>query len=205
VEAKEVIGLTFPLLTTATGEKMGKTAAGAVWLDAAKTSPYDFFQYWINTHDADVERFLALFTFLPMDEVRRLGAKEGADLRESKEVLAFEVTKMAHGEEEAEKARTAARAAFGPHDGAASLEHLPTTEIAGARVSEGVPLVELLVETGLRPSRNEARRLIQGGGLRINDNRVEDIEAVLRDGDFPDGAALIRAGKKSFHRVVVKK
>ncbi|MBW3624766.1 MAG: tyrosine--tRNA ligase [Armatimonadetes bacterium] len=204
VEGKESFGLTFPLITTASGQKMGKTASGAVWLSAERTSPYDFYQYWINTEDADVERFLKLFTFLPMEEVRELGRLQDAEIRRAKEVLAYEATKLAHGEAEAAKAREAARAAFGAHDGAASLEHLPTTEVPASAVAEGIPVVELVVQTGLRPSRNEARRLIQQGGLRVNDERVDTLDAVLGNADFPDGTALLRAGKKSYHRVVVK-
>jgi tyrosyl-tRNA synthetase len=182
---------------------MGKTAAGAVWLDPERTSPYDFYQYWINTADADVERFLALFTYLPMDEVRRLGAKEGADLREAKEILAYEATRLSHGAEEADKARAASRAAFGALD-EAGMTNLPTTEIEGVKVAEGISAVDLIVAAGLRTSRNEARRLIQGGGFRINDRRVDDVEAVIGAEDFPDDSALLRAGKKSVHRVLVK-
>jgi tyrosyl-tRNA synthetase len=204
VEGREVHALTFPLILTASGEKMGKTAAGAVWLDARRTSPYEFYQYWINAADADVERFLALFTFLPMDEVKRLGGREGADLRESKEVLAYEATRLSHGEEEAEKARAASRAAFGAGGDAALMADLPTTEIAASRIAEGLPLVELIAETGLRPSRGEARRLIQGGGFRLNDRKIEDIDAALKPEDVTNGAVLLRAGKKSFHRVIVK-
>jgi tyrosyl-tRNA synthetase len=201
VQGTEAFGLTFPLLTTAAGEKMGKTAAGAVWLDAGKTTPYEFYQYWVNTDDRDVERFLAYFTLLPMDEVRRLGALEGADLRQAKEVLASEVTRLAHGEEEARKARAASRAAFGKEG--RDVSAVPTTEIERSRLAAGIWVVELLVEVGLVSSRGEARRLIQQGGAYIDDVRVGGIEEEVGLGRVEGGEMLLRAGKKRYRRVVV--
>src|SRR5438093_417161 len=157
------------LIMTASGGKMGKTAAGAVWLDPIRTSPYDYYQYWINTADADVERFLGLFTFLPMEEVRELGRLEGADLRRAKEVLAFEATMLTHGEDAAEYARTSSRALFG---GDGEAEGAPTTPVAASRLAAGVELTDLLVETGVAPSKRSARVLIRQGGAYVNGERV---------------------------------
>lgn len=201
LEGVETYGLTFPLITTASGQKMGKTAKGAVWLDPQKTSPYDFYQYWINTDDRDVERFLAYFTLLPMDEVRRLGSLRGEEIRQAKEVLAYEVTKLAHGEEEARKARDAARAAF---YGAGDIEALPSTTIPRAALERGISVVDLFVQTGLAKSKSEARRLIQQGGAYINGERVDDIEAVASLEHLQDGHLILRAGKKRYHRVVIE-
>jgi len=201
LDGREVYGLTFPLLTTARGEKMGKTAGGAVWLDVERTSPYDFYQYWINTDDKDVERFLGYFTFLPMEEVKRLGALQGADLNAAKEILALEVTRLAHGEEEATAAQKAARAAFG-HRGD-DFTAMPTTEVAAERLEQGISIVDLLCESGLTPSRNRARGLISQGGAYVNGTAVTGPELVLTGADLQDGAILLRFGKKKFHRVVV--
>lgn len=197
---KQAFCITFPLLTTARGEKMGKTASGAVWLEAARTSPYDFYQYWINTDDRDVQRFLALFTTLGMDEVRRLGSAEGARLNASKEVLAFEATRLCHGETAASEARAAARAAFGA---GGDVTAIPSTSVDAARIARGVALVDLLVETGLVSSKGEARRLVQQGGAYVNDGAVADIAARLGGAEVRDGAILLRAGKKKVHRVVI--
>ncbi len=198
----EAYALITPLLTTATGEKMGKSAGNAVWLDAARTSPYDFYQYWINTADVDVERFLGYFTFLPMDEVHALGHREGADLREAKERLALEVTSLVHGPHAAADARDASRALFsGSGDGDAA----PTTEIEPARLAGGIDLLDLLVETGLSPSRRAARDLVHQGGAYVNGVRVDDVAASISEQDLQgEGVILLRAGKKRFHRVVVK-
>lgn len=192
--------ITFPLLTTARGEKMGKTAGGAVWLDAARTSPYDFYQYWINTDDRDVRRFLALFTFLPMSEVERLGSAEGAALNASKEILAWEATRLCHGEVAANDARSASRAAFG---GGGDVNAIPSTALAQGRLAQGVALVDLLVEVGLATSKGEGRRLIQQGGAYVNDAPVTDVQARLDAASLKDGAILLRAGKKKVHRIVV--
>jgi len=197
---KQAFCITFPLLTTARGEKMGKTANGAVWLDAERTSPYEFYQYWINTDDRDVRRFLALFTFLPIDEVNRLGAAEGAALNAAKATLAFEATRLCHGEAAALEARAASQAAFG---GGGDVTAIPSTEMGAGRFSEGIVLVDLLVETGLVASKGEARRLVQQGGAYVNDAAVQDIQARLGPAEIRDGAVLLRAGKKKVHRVVV--
>ncbi|HHU52337.1 MAG TPA: tyrosine--tRNA ligase [Firmicutes bacterium] len=200
VERKEAYGITWPLLTTASGKKMGKTEAGAVWLDSKRTSVYDFYQYWRNTDDADVERFLGLFTFLPMDEVRRLGALKDQEINEAKRILAFEVTKLAHGEEEAEKAQSTADALFA---GAGSEQALPSTKIKIGDYPKGIALLDLLVLTGLAPSKKEGRRLIEQGGIKVNQNTVDDVKTVISLEDFLDRSLLLRKGKKTHHRIEV--
>jgi tyrosyl-tRNA synthetase len=201
-EGKPAYGLTFPLLETATGEKMGKTARGAVWLDGEQTSPYEFFQYFRNTDDRDVERFLAFFTFLPMDEVRRLGKLKDAELNRAKEVLAHEATRIVHGENAADSAQKGARSAFsGAGKGA---EDIPTTQIPASRLKEGILIVDLLAEVGLCKSKSEARRLVQQGGARLDDRKVDGIGARITDEDLQEGTVLLRAGKKKVHRVKVR-
>lgn len=200
LEGKRVHALTFPLLTTASGAKMGKTADGAVWLDANKTSPYEFYQYWINTDDRDVERFLAYFTFLPMDEVRRLGSLEHEAARDAKAVLAYEATKLAHGTTEADKAQAASHAAFGGNR--KTLDAMPTSTIAAERMHAGIPIMELFHEVGLANSRSEARRLIQQGGAYINEKQYQAIDTVVDATLLEDNALRLRAGKKRYHRVV---
>jgi tyrosyl-tRNA synthetase len=195
-------GMVFPLITTATGDKMGKTAQGAVWLDPKRTSPYEYYQYWINTDDRDVERFLALFTFLPLEEVKRYGRLAGADLREAKEALAFEATKITHGEEEAQRAREASRSAFGNDEG--SLEAMSTTSLDRGRLKKGIIAFELFAEAGLCASKGDAKRLISQGGAYVNGRRLQEIDDVITEDDFQEGAAVLRAGKKRYHRVVVK-
>ena len=192
-----VYGLTFTLLTKSDGQKMGKTAGGALWLDKEKTSPYDFYQYWRNVDDADVERCLALLTFLPMDEVRRLGALEGQEINEAKKVLADEVTKLVHGQEEADKAKAAAEAVFG---GSGSSENMPTIELTTEDAAK--KLVDVLVAAEVFGSKGEARRLIQQNGLSINDEKVSDPDYTLSDGDFTDGEAIVKKGKKKFYRLL---
>jgi len=198
VEGKEAHALTFPLITTSSGAKMGKTAQGAVWLDAERTSPYDFYQYWINTEDPDVERFLGLFTFLPMDEVKRLGALEGAEIRAAKEVLAYETTKLVHGEDEADNAKSASQALF---RGKAALDGIPTCEIERSRLEEGVEAFILFSEAGLAKSRGEARRLIQQGGAYVNDQTVASFDHKIKLESNGDEQIIIRAGKKK-HRLI---
>jgi tyrosyl-tRNA synthetase len=203
LESTQVYGVTFPLLTTSSGAKMGKTADGALWLDPEKTAPYDFYQYWINVDDADVARFLALFTFLPMEEVKRLGGLEGEAIREAKEVLAFEATRITHSEEEARKAREAARSLFGA-SGGKDLQSVPTSEIDRERLEEGIPAWQLFHEVGLCKSRAEARRLIQQGGGYVNDRRLDAFDARIGMGDVQEKGILVRAGKKHFHRIQLK-
>jgi tyrosyl-tRNA synthetase len=203
VEGGVAYGIVFPLITTASGDKMGKTAQGAVWLDPKLTSPYEYYQYWINTDDRDVERFLALFTLLPLEEVKRYGRLTGADLREAKEVLAFEATKITHGEEEAQKASEASRMAFGNEEG--SLEAMSTTALEKAHLKKGLVAFELFAETGLCASKGDAKRLISQGGAYVNGRRLQDIDEMITERDFQEGAIVLRAGRKRFHRVVVKK
>ena len=202
VEGERVHAVTFPLLTTASGAKMGKTAGGAVWLDAERTSPYEFYQYWINTDDRDVSRFLAYFTFLPMDEVRRLGSLKDEAIREAKEVLAYEVTQLAHGKTEADKAQAASRAAFG--GGNLNDVEMPTSAIASQRLESGIPIMELFHEVGLANSRSEARRLVQQGGAYINEKQYRAIDTVVDTSLLEMDALLLRAGKKRYHRIVIK-
>ncbi|MPZ14598.1 MAG: tyrosine--tRNA ligase [Chloroflexi bacterium] len=199
-EGEEAFALVTPLLTTSSGEKMGSTAEGAVWLDPARTSPYAYYQFWINTDDPDVQRYLALFTFLPMDDVRALGRLEGAELRAAKEVLAVEATTLAHGRDAAEQAQGTSRALF--RGGAEAPEAAPTTVVDPGRLGAGVPLVDLLVETGLAASKRGARNLIRGGGVYVNGQRVEDVDTTVDGEDLRSGAVLLRKGPKQFHRVV---
>lgn len=197
----EAYGLTFTLLTTSEGKKMGKTESGALWLDAAKTSPYDFYQYWRNINDPDVENCLALLTFLPMTEVRRLGRLPGEQINEAKKVLAFEVTKLIHGEAEAVKAREAAEALFGA---GGSFADVPGTVLTRAQVAEGIGILDLLLLAGLISSKGEGRRLITQGGVSVNGIKVTDMFMTLTEKDFVDGKLLIRKGKKVYHQLIIK-
>lgn len=198
-EQKEAYGLTFKLLTTSEGIKMGKTMKGAVWLDPEKTTPYEFFQYWRNIEDVKVEECLGLLTFLPMEEVRRLGALKGAEINQAKEVLAYEITKIVHGGEEAKKALDAARAVFA--NGGKSAD-MPTTEYAKEKLDEGIDILTLLVDTKLCATRSEARRMIEQGGVSVNDVKVTDVRQIFTTNDFDsDGELIIKKGKKGFHQV----
>jgi tyrosyl-tRNA synthetase len=190
----QLYGLTSPLLTTSSGAKMGKTAAGAVWLNADLLSPYDYWQYWRNTEDADVARFLKLFTFLALDEIARLGALEGAEINEAKKTLATEATALVHGRQAAEQAAATARTTF--EEGALSLS-LPKVEVSAAEVAAGLGVLTAFVKAGLVASTGEARRQVKGGGLRLNDAPVTDERAVIGDKDFEkDGVAKLSLGKK---------
>lgn len=198
-EQKPAYGLTFKLLTTSDGKKMGKTQKGAVWLDPAKTSPYDFYQYWRNIEDAKVEECLGLLTFLPMDEVRRLGALEGAEINKAKEVLAYEITKIVHGEEEAKKAQDAAKALFVSGGVAGSV---PTYTYPADKLAEGVDIISILVDTKLAPTRSEARRLVNQGGVTVNDVKVPAFDAVYGSKDFNENQAfMVKKGKKGFYQI----
>ena len=192
-----VYGLTFTLLTKSDGKKMGKTAGGALWLDKEKTPVSDFYQYWRNVDDADVEKCLALLTFLPMEEVHRLGSLQDAAINEAKKVLAYEVTKLVHGQEEADKAQAAAEAVFG---GSGSNENMPTIQLTAE--NEGQKLLDILVGAQVFESKGEGRRLIKQNGLSLNDAKVADPDYILTDGDFTDGEAIVRKGKKKFYRLV---
>ena len=199
LEHKAAFGLTTPLLTTASGAKMGKTAAGAVWLNADMLSPYDYWQFWRNTEDADVGRFLRLFTDLPLDEIARLEALPGAEINEAKKVLANETTRMLHGLEAAETAAKAAQAAF--EEGRLSAD-LPTFETPHVDLEAGIVLAALAVDAGLAGSKGEARRLAQGGGLRVNDKAEPDANRLVTAADLEGGVVKLAAGKKKI--VLVK-
>jgi tyrosyl-tRNA synthetase len=203
LESAPAYGVTFKLLVTSEGKKMGKTQAGAVWLDPAKTSPYDFYQYWRNTNDPDVENCMALLTFLPMEEVRRLGGLKDQAINEAKEVLAYEVTKLVHGEAEALKAQQAAGALFSAQK-AETSDHMPTTFIDESRLKEGVDVVTLFTECGLAASKSEARRLISQGGAAVGDKPVRGIDQLVTVQDLDSGRILLRKGKKTFRQIKVR-
>ncbi len=199
-DGKSVYGMTFTLLTTSEGKKMGKTESGAVWLDPAKTTPYEFYQYWRNISDNDVGKCLALLTFLPMEEVRRLGALTDAGINQAKAILAFEVTKIVHGEEEANKAKEAAEALFG---GKGSSDNIPFIEVKAADLEAGIKITDLLVLSELTPSKSEARRAVQQGGVAINENKVTSFDYTVGKADLVEGEMLLQKGKKSFVKIKV--
>ena len=205
LERAQAYALTCPLAVTASGRKMGKTEAGAVWLDPAKTSPYDFFQFWRSVDDADVPTFLAVYTLLPMDEVRRLSELKGASINEAKKVLAFEVTRLVHGEAAAREARQAAEALFESDGGLERIvEGAPTTEVRRDEAQAGIGILELLVQTGLVPSKSEARRLILQGGVYLNEVRLGEPTYTVTLDDFRNGRLLLRKGKKVYHQVLLR-
>ena len=219
VEAKSAFGITFPLITTASGAKMGKTAAGAVWLDPDRTAPYDYYQFWVNTDDRDVARFLALFTFLPMEEIRSVATLEGVDLNAAKSILAFEATRLAHGDEEALKAYQSASSMFGTrrfprgllpsstiardHD-TSDDETVPQTEMHLNDFKDGIPCFKLFHRVGLAGSSGAARRLIQQGGGYVNGRRLERFDEMVTGNDINDMQMLLRAGKKHFLKIRIK-
>lgn len=196
---KQVYAMTFTLLTNSEGKKMGKTQSGALWLDADRTSPFEFFQYWRNVADADVEKCLKLLTFLPLDEISKLVNVEGAEINKAKEVLAFEITKLVHGEEEAQKALDGSKAAFA---GEGSMDNIPHTQMASSAFEgEGMGVVNLIKELGLVSSNSEGFRTIEQGGLSVNDEKVTDAKMNITKDMFKDGKLLIQKGKKTFHMV----
>ena len=195
----QAMAMTCTLLTNSQGQKMGKTVGGALWLDPKKTSPYDFYQYWRNVDDADVEKCLRLLTFVPMDEIKKLAALEGAAINEAKKVLAFEVTKLIHGEEEAKKAQSAAESLFGA---GGNMDNVPTVKIENEQV--GSLLLDILVAGKIIPSKAEGKRLVQQGGLSLNGEKVTDIKRTLNKEDFEDGVALIKRGKKNFNKIIIE-
>ncbi|UCG11669.1 MAG: tyrosine--tRNA ligase [Deltaproteobacteria bacterium] len=221
VRQETVYGITFPLITTASGEKMGKTAVGAVWLDPSLTSPYDYYQYWVNCDDQDLQRFLAFFTFLPMAEIRSVSGLQGAELNLAKTILAYEITRISHGEAAARAAQAESEEIFGtrqiredllpssgvrrhPVSGADGKEAgMPTTIIASSRLRQGIPAFELFAEVGLCSSKGAARRLIQQGGGYINGRRLQGFDDQTTLGHLQRGEILLRAGKKKYHRVQV--
>lgn len=187
-------GLTFKLLTTKEGKKMGKTEKGALWLDPEKTSPYEFYQYWRNIADEDVKTVLSLLTFLPMEKVNELCAYQDERINEAKKVAAFEITKIIHGEEEAKKAEEAAKALF---EGKGALDNMPTTKIGNVNMS----ILDAMIEIGFAPSKGQARILINQGGISLNDKKITDVNYVLSDSDFKDGYAILKKGKKAYHKL----
>jgi len=201
VEGGEAFGLTFPLVTRADGKKMGKTEAGAIFLDASIVTPYEMYQYWRNVPDADVEKFLLGFTFLQTDECRRLGALEDRETNDAKEVLALEATALIHGREAAEQAQVAARAAFGA--GGSNLEGIPEIRIERKELQAGIGVLDLFSRTDLCTSRGEARRLVQQGGASINEQKITDPEAVIDESFETGDGLLLKSGKKRYFRVVV--
>lgn len=197
-DAQTVYGMTFSLLTTSEGIKMGKTAKGALWLDPEKTSPYEFYQYWRNVADADVEKCLAMLTFLPMDEVHRLGSLEGSEINKAKEILAYEVTAMVHSKEDADKAQEASRALFA--DGV-KTDDIPSVDLSRDALGDGMEILTLLDAAGLIPSRSEGRRLVQQGGIEVDGNKITDIKALVTPADFKDDAIIVKKGKKVYRQI----
>ena len=191
IGAEDSYGFTFRLLTTKEGKKMGKTEKGALWLDATKTSPYEFYQYWRNIDDADVKNVLCLLTFLPMDKINELCSLEGEKINEAKKVAAFEITKLIHGEAEAIKAEEASQALF---EGKGDIQNMPTTKISSCNIS----ILDTLIETNIAPSKGQARILINQGGITLNENKITDVNYVLSESDFTDGYAILRKGKKIY-------
>ena len=203
IEGVEVFGLTFPLVTRSDGKKMGKTEKGALYLDPAVTSPYEFFQYWRNIADPDVEKFLKLYTFLPLEEISRLTALQGQEINEAKETLAFELTSVVHGRQEAENARTAAKAAFSSESGSGDTSSIPSIAVERSELEAGIPVLELFSRTNLCSSRSEARRLVSQGGASINEQKVSDIELNVDASWIAEGKIMLRAGKKRYFQIEV--
>lgn len=201
IDQGQAFGLTFKLLTTSEGKKMGKTESGAIWIDPDKTSPFEFYQYFRNVEDPDVGNCLALLTFLPMEEVRRLSGLEGAEINKAKEILAYEVTKIVHGEEAAGGAREAAKALFG---GGGASENIPAFEVERVRIVEGVQLLDVLLEAAFIPSRSEGRRLIEQSGLMMGNDKVTNLNQPLTLEVFEDDKLLIKKGKKNYLQLVIR-
>ena len=198
---KDAHAMTITLLLNSEGKKMGKTASGAVWLDPNKTSPFEFFQYWRNVDDADVLKCIRMLTFLPLEEIDKMAGWEGSQLNEAKEILAYELTKLVHGQEEAEKAKAASKALFA---GGGDTEHMPTTELTNDDFGGGaIDVLTLLVKCGLAASKGEARRLVQQGGVTVNDTKVDAIETTFGCEQFTGDGVIIKKGKKAFHRAVL--
>ncbi|MCH5350169.1 MAG: tyrosine--tRNA ligase, partial [Oscillospiraceae bacterium] len=195
---KDAHAMTITLLLNSEGKKMGKTEKGAVWLDPEKTSPFDFYQYWRNVADADVMKCIRMLTFLPIEEIEAMSGWEGSQLNKAKEILAFELTKLVHGEEEANKAQEGAKALFG---GGGNTENMPSTEIPAAEIpADGINILDLLMKTGLVPSKSEGRRLVQQGGIAVDDNKITDPNGLVKI----DSEVIIKKGKKVFHKALRK-
>ena len=199
---KDAYAMTINLLLNSEGKKMGKTQSGAVWLDANKTSPYDFYQYWRNIDDADVVKCLKMLTFLPLEEIEELAKLEGSEINRAKEILAHELTKLIHGKEEADKAQEAARALFGSKQ---NTDNMPSTELSADDVAEeGVAILDLLTKCALIPSKKEGRRLIEQGGISVDDGKITDVNAKIGRAAFEKGFVVIKKGKKVFHKALLK-
>ena len=202
MDGREVCGMTFNLLQTSDGRKMGKTEKGAVWLDPEKTSPYEFYQYWRNVDDADVINCMKMLTFIPLAEIAEYEKLEGSALNQAKEKLAFEVTKLIHGAEEAQKAQSAAKALF---SSSADAEHMPTTVLKPEQFTDdAITVIDILVAASLAKSKGEARRLIEQGGITVDDGRVTNLGAAVSKADFAKGHVLVKKGKKVFHKIVLE-
>ncbi len=198
---KDAYAMTITLLLNSEGKKMGKTANGAVWLDPNKTSPFDFYQYWRNVGDEDVLKCLRMLTFLPLEQIDKMDRWEGSQLNTAKEILAFELTKMIHGEEEAAKAQAGARALFA---GGGDTEHMPTTTLTKEQLGEGLGLLEVMVMAELAASKGEARRLVQQGGVSIDGEKIADVEHTVSPADFQDGQLILKKGKKTFRKLILE-
>lgn len=200
-EQGQVFGMTFSLLTNSQGKKMGKTASGALWLDENKTSAYEFYQYWRNVEDEDVKKCLKMLTFLPIEEIEAMTCEKGENINKAKEVLAYEVTKLVHGEEVAKNTETAVKAAF---SGEGDLVNLPTTVITKDEAKNGIGLIDLMKRADLISSNSEGFRLVKQGGVSIGDEKVEDGKRIITEGDFSDNSLVIKKGKKVYHRIVIE-
>ena len=203
VERKDSFGWTYPLLTTSSGKKMGKTEKGTLWLDSKRTTAYDYYQYWVNTDDTDVEKFLALFTFLPMDEVRELGQLQGADIREAKQRLAFETTSIIHGKATALQAQEAAHSLFSRVE-KSNRSNVPSTKIEAEDLSTRLDIFEIFLQTGLCKSKGEARRIQAQGGVYVNEERIDSPDYSLGEKDLQNGEILLRVGKKRYQRLIIE-
>lgn len=199
-ESKQAYGMTFTLLTTSEGKKMGKTEKGALWLDPEKVSPYEFYQYWRNVDDKDVIRLLKLVTFIPMEQIREYEKLEGQELNKIKCLLAYEVTKMVHGEEAAKQANDAATAIFA---GGSNTENMPSAEISKSEIESGINVLDMLVNVKLCPSKSEARRLVQQNGLSINGEKVSGVDTIINSEYFKDGEMIVKKGKKTFLKLIL--
>ena len=220
IHHKTAFGITFPLITTSSGEKMGKTAKGAIWLDPNRTTPYEYYQFWVNTDDRDVEKFLALFTFLPIEEIRKVGQLQSDELNYAKSVLAYEATCLAHGEKQAVEALRATASVFGtkkriqailpsstfPDDTSSelSVDAVPGTIIESDKLNEGIPAFKLFNQVGLAKSGGAARRLIEQGGAYLNEARIEHFDKIISLDDLVSGEIILRAGKKRYHKISAK-
>jgi tyrosyl-tRNA synthetase len=202
LEKKEAYGVVFPLIKTSSGKKMGKTEAGTIWLDPKKTSSYEYYQFWINTDDADVIKFLSIFTFLPLEEIKKYAKLKGSQIKKAKEILAYEATKIVHGDEEAQKAKIASLSLFGKQKKTTSL--IPSASLNKKELKKGISISKLFNISGLCQSLSEARRLIIQGGAYLNEKRLNNPNLLITEKDFQKGELILRSGKKKYCRVKLK-